>query len=49
MESLAQRTRLRGVCAACRSIFLFRNDRSTLSFDPEALDGRNSTGSIQQL
>jgi hypothetical protein len=32
-----------------RSIFYFKYDRSTLSVDPEALEGRLSTGRIPQL
>ncbi len=33
-QALPQRQRLRGVCAACRSVFSIKIDRSTLSFDP---------------
>ncbi len=32
-----------------RSIFYFKYDRSTLSVDPEALEGRLSTGRIPHL
>ena len=31
------------------SIFHYKYDRSTQSFDPEALDGRLSTGRIPQF
>ena len=31
------------------SIFYYKYDRSTLSLDPEALEGRLSTGRIPQL
>jgi hypothetical protein len=37
------------VSLAQRSIFLYKYDRSTLSFDPEALEGRPSTGLILQF
>jgi hypothetical protein len=40
MVSLPQRQRMRGVCAAWRSIFYYKYDRSTL---------RLSTGRIPQL
>jgi hypothetical protein len=45
--SLAQRFQAggAGACAACRSVII-KMDRSTLLFDPEALDGRLSTGRI---
>jgi hypothetical protein len=39
MVSLAQRVRR-------VALQHYKKDRSTLSFDPEALDGRLSTGSI---
>jgi len=32
-----------------RSIFYYKYDRSTQSFDPEALDGRLSTGSSRRV
>jgi hypothetical protein len=37
------------VTVSLRSIFYYKYDRSTLSFDPEALEGRLSTGRILQI
>jgi hypothetical protein len=37
------------IMVSLRSIFYFKYDRSTLSVDPEALEGRLSTGRIPQL
>ena len=33
-----------GACAACRSVFSIKIDRSTQSLDPEVLEGRLSKG-----
>ena len=41
--------RVRGVCAAWRSIFYYKYDRSTQSLDPEVLKGRLATARIPQL
>jgi hypothetical protein len=37
------------VMVSLRSIFYYKYDRSTLSLDPEALEGRLSTGRIPQF
>ena len=49
MVSLTQRQRLCGVCAGWHNIFYYKYDRSTLSFDPEALDGRPSKGGSRRV
>jgi hypothetical protein len=49
MVSLTQRRRLCGVCAGWPNIFYYKYDRSTLSFDPEALEGRPSKGGSRRV